>query len=62
MVDVKISDSRVDRICAIANELVAGMIASGDLDDRDEIAMDAACKQAVLDARELYDTATDYIS
>jgi hypothetical protein len=50
------------RICQIAEELVAGQVASGDLDESNEAAMEAACKQAVLDAKTLYDACIEYLS
>lgn len=53
---------RMTRICQIAEELVAGQVANGDLDENDEAAMEIACKQAVLDAKALYDACIEYIS
>jgi len=53
---------RMTRICQIAEELVAGQVASGDLDESNEAAMEAACMQAVLDAKTLYDACIEYLS
>ncbi len=54
--------ARKQRITVIAEELVTGMVASGELDPDNEEQMDAACKQAVRDAAALYDAATEYVS
>ncbi|MCU9527535.1 hypothetical protein [Pseudomonas mosselii] len=54
--------TRKQRIIAIAEELVSGMVAKGAVDPGDESAMDAACSQAVADAAALYDAAIEYIS
>ncbi|EOK5443730.1 hypothetical protein [Pseudomonas aeruginosa] len=53
---------RKQRIIEIASEIVATKVERGELDPNDEGAMDAACREAVLDAKTLYDAAVEYIS
>ncbi|HDS1721852.1 hypothetical protein NPS53_08060 [Pseudomonas putida] len=53
---------RKQRIIEIAEQVVAGMIDSGSLNPDDETAMDLACRQAVADATQLYDAATEFLS
>lgn len=45
---------RTTGIGQIAEELVAVQISRGELNERDEAAMEIACKQAVLDAKTLH--------
>ncbi|WMI79454.1 hypothetical protein RBI07_36140 (plasmid) [Pseudomonas aeruginosa] len=53
---------RKQRIIEIASEMVATKVERGELDPNDAGAMDAACREAVLDAKTLYDAAVEYIS
>lgn len=53
---------RKQRIIEIASEIVATRVERGELDPNDAGAMDAACREAVLDAKTLYDAAVEYIS
>lgn len=53
---------RKQRIIEIAEQIVAGMVGGGSLNPDDEAAMDLACRQAVKDATQLYDAATEYLS
>ncbi|HHX7103205.1 hypothetical protein [Pseudomonas kurunegalensis] len=53
---------RKQRIIEIASEIVATKVERGELDPNDAGAMDAACRETVLDAKTLYDAAVEYIS
>lgn len=53
---------KIDRVCEIAERLVAAEIEAGTLDEHDEEAMEAACRQAVRDAITAYDAAMEYLS
>ncbi|HFH3767497.1 hypothetical protein [Pseudomonas aeruginosa] len=53
---------RKQRIIEIASEIVDTKVERGELDPNDERAMDAACREAVLDVKTLYDAAVEYIS
>ncbi len=56
------SNPRKQRIIEIASEIVDTKVERGELDPNDEGAMDAACREAVLDAKTLYDAAVEYVS
>ena len=53
---------RKQRIIEIASEIVDTKVERGELDPNDERAMDAACREAVLDVKTFYDAAVEYIS
>ncbi|MBF3053034.1 hypothetical protein HKW90_01255 [Pseudomonas aeruginosa] len=55
-------DHRKNRISQIAAEIVESRVARGEIDPGCHAAMDAACREAVRDAKQLYDAAVEFLS
>jgi hypothetical protein len=53
---------KVDRVTAIASQLIASRVEKGELDGADEKLMEKAIKQAVREAARVYDAALEYVS
>jgi hypothetical protein len=59
---VQVLDHRKSRISQIAAEIVESRVTRGEIDPGCPAAMDAACRDAVLDAKQLYDAAVEFLS
>ncbi|MFV3334769.1 hypothetical protein ACNFIA_27905 [Pseudomonas sp. NY15437] len=55
-------DHRKSRISQIAAKIVESRVARGEINPGCHAAMDAACHEAVLDAKQLYDAAVEFVS